>query len=270
MNLQPPAGKPLRIIQLTDFHLLADPARTMMGMNTQASFLAALEDATRRHQGIDLFLMTGDLAQDPLADTYRRLKTALDALPAPSNCLQGNHDDPALIRQVLVNDKISFQSRILLDGWQILCLDSTVPRSPVGALRQEQMELLELMLKERLELNALVCLHHSPLATGAAWLDTMKLTNGGELLDLVRRFPRVKGVVYGHIHQAMDVELDGLRLLGCPSTCFQFKPGSKDFALDHVPQGYRLIELHPDGRIDTKVLRLESVPEGLDVSSGGY
>jgi len=61
-----------------------------------------------------------------------------------------------------------------------------------------------------------------------------------------------------------------LRLLGCPSTCFQFKPGSADFALDFVPQGYRWLDLYPDGAINTAVVRLESVPEGLDMAAGSY
>ena len=44
--------------------------------------------------------------------------------------------------------------------------------------------------------------------------------------------------------------------MSTPSTCMQFKPGSKDFALDDLAPGYRRIELFADGRIDTEVLRL--------------
>jgi len=77
-------------------------------------------------------------------------------------------------------------------------------------------------------------------------------------------------VVFGHIHQAMDLRRGGLRLLGCPSTCFQFKSDSVDFALDFLPQGYRWLELYPDGEINTAVARLDSVPDGMDLASGGY
>ena len=52
----------------------------------------------------------------------------------------------------------------------------------------------------------------NPLPTGAAWLDTMILGNAEEFFALLARFPQVKAVVFGHIHQAMDVSRDGLRL----------------------------------------------------------
>ena len=270
MNPASQAGRPIRLVQITDFHLLADPARAMMGINTEQSFLAALDLACRSQGRIDLFLMTGDLAQDPGAATYRRLRGHLDALPAPCYCLPGNHDEAGLIRSSLAGGHVFYQPQILLDGWQILCLDSTLPNDPGGLLAQDQLDLLEASLAGQSDRHALVCLHHSPLPTGAEWLDTMILANHAELFALLRRFPQAKAVVFGHIHQALESRREGLSLFGCPSTCFQFKPGSSDFALDFVPQGYRWLELYPDGEIKTGVVRLESVPEGLDLASGGY
>ena len=270
MNPASQVGKPIRIVQITDFHLLADPRRTMMGINTEQSFLAVLDLACRSHEDFDIFLMTGDLAQDPTPGTYGRLRDWLAVLPGPFYCLPGNHDESELIRQNLADKHIAYQSQIVLDTWQIICLDSTLPNDPGGYLAKGQMDLLEAKLSERPDLFALICLHHSPAPTGAEWLDTMMLSNREDLFALVKRFPKAKAIVYGHIHQAMDVESDGLRLLGCPSTCFQFRPDSVDFALDFLPQGYRWLELHPDGSIKTGVVRLNAVPEGLDMASGGY
>jgi Icc protein len=270
MNHAHPSAKPIRIIQITDFHLLADPTRTMMGINTEQSFLAVLEHASGNYDGIALFLMTGDLAQEPSAVTYQRLRDRLDGLSVPSYCLPGNHDEPELIHQILAGGNTRYDSQILLDGWQIICLDSTLPGDAGGYLAESQLNLLEAKLSEQPKRFALVCLHHSPLPTGTDWLDTMKLSNDQALFALLSRFPRAKGIVYGHIHQAMDVRHQGLRLLGCPSTCFQFKPESKEFALDNLAQGYRCLEIHPDGEITTQIVRLSSVPVGLDMASGGY
>lgn len=270
MNHASQAGQPVRIVQISDFHLLADPAQTMMGINTERSFLAVLDIAWRRQERVDLMLLTGDLAQDPVPATYDRLRGYLDVRPVPCYCLPGNHDEADLIRRTLAGGNIFFQPQILLDRWQIICLDSTLPNDPGGFLGQDQLDLLEAKLAEQPDRHALVCLHHSPLPTGASWLDTMMVTNREALSALIRRFPQVKAVVYGHIHQAMDRVIDGVRFLGCPSTCFQFKADSEDFALDFVPQGYRWLELYPDGQIETAVMRLKSVPEGLDMASGGY
>lgn len=258
------------ILQISDFHLLADSGKRMMGIDTQQTLLAVIDQAWSDLKQIDFMLLTGDLVQDPLPETYQRLKSCLEPLPVPCYCLPGNHDETVLINQSLANSNIIFQPQIILDGWQIICLDSTVANDPGGFLSPDQIQVLEQTLKEQPELHALVTLHHSPVLTGAEWLDTMILSNHAEFFHLLSRYPQVKGVVFGHIHQALDTVVNGLRLLGCPSTCFQFKPDSKDFALDYVPQGYRWIELCPDGSISTEVVRLARVPEGLDVSSGGY
>ncbi len=264
------AGKPILIVQISDFHLLTDFRQTMMGINTEESFLAVLEVARQAYQDIALFLMTGDLAQEPTIATYQRLRGHLGALPVPCCCLPGNHDDPELIRRALVGDNIVFQTQVLLDGWQLVCLDSTVPQEPGGYLAPEQLALLEAKLVEQPARYTLVCLHHSPLPTGSPWLDTMKLANAKDLFALLERFPQVKGVVYGHIHQAMDVKRRGVRFLGGPSTCFQFKQNSEKFALDFAPHGYRWIELYAGGEIRTGVVRMNSVPRGLDLNAGGY
>ncbi|MFM8332042.1 MAG: 3',5'-cyclic-AMP phosphodiesterase [Candidatus Methylumidiphilus sp.] len=270
MNPASLAAQPIRIVQITDFHLLSDPGRTMMGIDTERSFLAVLEHAWRNHGGTAFFLLTGDLVQDASAATYRRLRGHLEMLPLPCYCLPGNHDLPEMIQQALVGDNIASVPQILLDGWQIVCLDSTLPNDPCGYLADEQMRLLEEKLSAEPERHALVTLHHSPLPTGADWLDTMRLANHEAFFALLRRFPQVKAVVYGHIHQAMEVWHDGLLLLGCPPTCFQFKPDSVHFALDCLPQGYRWLDLYPDGSIKTAVVRLDAVPDGLDMASGGY
>jgi Icc protein len=270
MNPACAAGKPIRIVQITDFHLLTDPERTMMGINTEQSFLDALGLALRNHADIDLFLMTGDLTQEPTAAAYQRLRERLETLPIPCYCLPGNHDEAAMIREVFVDSNIRYRPQILLDGWQIICLDSTIPHEAGGFLAPDQLSLLEEKLGLHPDRHAIVSFHHSPLPTGAVWLDTMMLTNEAELFELIGRFPQVKGVVFGHIHQAVDVSQQDLRLLGCPSTCFQFKPDTVDFALDYLPQGYRWLELYPDGRIATDVVRLEAVPAGLDTAAGGY
>jgi Icc protein len=261
---------PVRVLQITDFHLLADPEGTMMGINTEASFAAVLEATRDKHWPADLMLLTGDLAQDAMPATYGRLKRHLDPLQVPCYCLPGNHDDPGLMHEILARGNIAFEPRVLIGDWQIICLDSTIPNDPGGYLRKDQLDLLESALADHPEPFALICLHHSPLPTGSRWLDTMRLRNADELFALLDRFPQVKAVIFGHVHQAVDIVRRGVRLLACPSTCFQFKPATLDFALDALPPGYRWLRLYPNGEIETGVQRLEQIPSGLDMASEGY
>jgi Icc protein len=263
-------GDVVRILQITDFHIRSQPDETLLGVNPQQSFEATLAAALAETTEPDLALLTGDLAQDASASTYERLREGLASLPCSGYCLPGNHDDPSLMASVLARPPIHYQSHILMKGWQIICLDSTIRHSPYGKLADDQLALLEQYLVEYPDHFALVALHHHPVASGSAWMDTMQLENADAFFDLLDRHSQARGVVFGHIHQTLESEYRGLRILGTPSTCFQFKPGQAQFALDALPPGYRWIELHPDGHITTQVQRLNTIPSGLDVESGGY
>ncbi len=259
-----------RILHITDFHFLAEAGQKMLGVDTERSFADVLKATLDSGPQPDLALLTGDLVQDPVESAYRRLRNQLSALPYPAYCLPGNHDDPELISEILAGGNVFFQPRILLDHWQIICLDSTIPRRPHGRLAESQFGLMETLLAERPDRHALIALHHHPAPSGSAWMDTMLLENNGRFFGLLEKYSQVKGVLYGHVHQAVDRIHGGLRLLATPSTCFQFKPLSIDFGLDAVPPGYRWIELQPDGAIDTILERLREVPDGLDFTSEGY
>jgi Icc protein len=263
-------GNVIRILQITDFHIRSNPEETLLGVNTQQSFEATLSEALTEKPGPDLALLTGDLAQDASASTYERLRERLATLPCSAYCLPGNHDDTSLMASVLARPPIHYQSHILQKGWQIICLDSTIRHSPYGKLADDQLALLEQCLVEYPGHFALIALHHHPVASGSAWMDSMQLGNADAFFDLLDKHPKARGVVFGHIHQTLECEFRGLRMLGTPSTCFQFKPGQAQFALDALPPGYRWIELHRDGGITTQVRRLTTLPSGLEVGSGGY
>lgn len=261
-------SSPICIVQISDFHLLHDPKQTMMGIDTDQS-LAVVVDAIKEYPA-HLFLLTGDLVQEPTVPTYRRLQKHLQKLNKPCYCLPGNHDDSDLMRKHLLNEAIFYQDRILLEGWQIICLDSTLFPTPYGSLSDSQLECLQKHLTDRADLLTLICFHHSPIPSGSPWLDSMLLNNADAFFDLIDRYPQVKGVVFGHVHQTMDFYRNDVRYLACPSTCFQFKPDSKEFGLEAVPQGFRWIKLHTDGSIETDIQRMDEVPEGLDMISSGY
>jgi Icc protein len=58
--------------------------------------------------------------------------------------------------------------------------------------------------------------------------------------------------------------------MSTPSTCIQFLPRSSNFALDPATPGYRWLDLHPDGHIETAVERIAAVTGKVDMASNGY
>ncbi len=264
-------GEPLRLLQLSDCHLLEQPGQTLMGVDTERSLQEVLTHLKRTQDWPpDLILLTGDLVQEPLPAAYQRLTRYLETLQVPWVVLPGNHDDPEMMATILCRNAQRCAKRILTHTWQILCLNSYLPRSTGGHLDAAELELLTRSLAQAPDRPALIALHHPPLSIASPWMDTMQLDNGREFLTLLESFPNVKGVIFGHVHQVFESNYRSLRLWSVPSTCFQFKPGSATFALAAEAAGWRWLELHACGQIHTWVERLDHPPPGLDVSLPGY
>lgn len=247
---------PLRFVQLTDTHLRDRADGTLRGVNTAHTLAAVVAQVRARHAHIDGILATGDISHDDGTPSYRRFAQLLAPLRAPVYCLPGNHDALGVFGCVLKGRLMQSGGRLLSAGWQLLFLDSAVPGAVHGHLRPAELARLDAALREHPQAYALICLHHQPVPVGSAWVDRLMLDNAEALFAVVDRHPQVRGILWGHVHQSFDTVRHGVRLLASPSTCLQFKPGCADFTLDDRPPGYRWLDLHADGGIDTGVVHL--------------
>lgn len=259
----------VELVQITDCHLFKDDGGKLLGLQTAYSLSAVLDDiATLPAQ--DLLLATGDLSQDGTPESYRRLSSGINRFAMPAFWIPGNHDEPAVMASELTGGNWSTGKRILIGNWQLILLDSMVPRRVYGKLRDDQLAIVEQSLREYPQHHALVVLHHHPVPVDCFWLDTIGLNNPAPLLTMLQAHPAKTAILWGHIHQAFDSEQNGTRLLATPSTCVQFKPHSEDFQADTESPGYRLLRLHNDGRIETEVRRIEHLEFTVDYSVKGY
>jgi 3',5'-cyclic-AMP phosphodiesterase len=261
----------ISILQITDLHILPGMDETFLGINTEHYFHAVLELAFAEHPHFDLILLTGDLAQDPSPASYQRILKGLEATNTPCICLPGNHDDYELMQQIFNTGRVSCRKQVLLkNNWQLICLNSQIPGSPGGRLSKQELVFLEDCLVGSPNHYALIADHHHCLETKSAWMDTMIIENSEVLWAIIKQHPQTKAVTTGHIHQVMDMSIGSVRVLGAPSTCFQFTPESKTFSLDTSAPGYRLIELFADGRIESGINRLSEQLKGLQINTQGY
>jgi len=266
-----PASHPraLRLIQISDSHLFAHPEGRLLGLNTRRSFQAVLALALDGGTPADGLVITGDLVQDETAEGYAYLARVLEDTGIPCFCIPGNHDRRDLMEEWLGAAAMGPIADNRIDGWNLIFLDSTLPGEDGGRLTRRQVHHMDTLL-QRDPGPCLVFLHQHPLPIGSAWMDTMGVTNGAQLLAVCDRHPHLKAVICGHIHQEFRVSRGHYQVLGTPSTCFQFLPGSPDFALDARTPGYRELHLHPDGQLDTRVVRLAAYPEPLALDATGY
>lgn len=262
---------PSRVVQLSDCHLFADTDGKLLGLNTQFSLERVLEQVRAEQPSMDLILATGDLSQDASTEAYRRLRGMLEELQTPILWLEGNHDKAQPLLETLSDQRERVSPCSTTAGnWTIIMLDSTIPDRVPGELYEQDLSFLEQALHEAEGEHIMVCLHHHPLPIGCAWLDTQVVASGERFFEIIDRHPRVRAVVWGHVHQEYDQQRNGVRLLAVPSTCVQFEPFSEDFSVDDANPGYRWFDLHDDGRLDTGVSRVEGIDFEVDFSVKGY
>jgi len=268
----------LRLLQLSDPHLLADPAGRLRGRRPAALLRHALQQALAQLRAAgalpDRLLISGDLCQDESWGGYRRLGEILRSeLPAPTRegmgapiLLAGNHDHPQLLRAALGRQAGIAPGLWPLEpapGWSLLALDSHCAGREAGRLEQAQWAWLEQVLSAPSAGEPLlVALHHPPLAIGDPGFDAIGLEEGERLMALLAASPRVRGVVFGHVHQHWQGSLPGrseVPLLGCPSTLIGYGPAQPCPLGRAADPGGRLLELGADGEIRHRLLRWQAL-----------
>jgi Icc protein len=256
-----------RLLQFTDTHLLPDPAGSLRGARTLPRLQACLDHARRNFFPTDAIVLTGDIVHDDAA-AYGAVDLLFGDLGMPVLLIPGNHDVPDEMRRQLSHAPFQVGGQwCTANGWQVLLLDSWFAESAdgEGQLGAAQLQEVDRALASGKEPHALVFLHHPPVPMDSPSLDELGLLDGPELSATVARHPRVRGVCWGHAHQALDLYRAGeVRFMCTPATCMQFKP-RHDFAADDRPPGYRVIDLLADGAIVSEVMWLEGYVDG-DVS----
>lgn len=267
----------IKLVQLTDTHLGAKPGAALLGMDTDNSLHHVINLVSKERGNTDLLLVTGDISNSGAVSSYQRFRTMTQSLARHTLWLPGNHDTIASMQQCIDGGQ-ELNHGAYVGKWLILMLDSTAQGEVGGQFSQAELDFLNSALSnsangdERSEAyHVLICLHHHPISIGCDWLDDQKVANAEQFFSIIDQFDHVRGIVWGHIHQRIDCQRNGVKLMATPSSCVQFAPNSQQFKLDQQNPGYRWLELHADGQISTGVSRVKDINFDFDYNnSSGY
>ena len=229
----------------------------MRGVNTYDTFRATVEHAMSNPVRPDVILATGDLVQDETRAGYEVFRAILEKCGVPVYCIPGNHDSPSIMADVLGAAPFQVGGELRQGNWSLIMLNSFSPGDDGGRLGQSELTRLQELLQTNRSLHTMICVHHHPIPMGSRWLDGVGLRNADEFFEIANQYSQVKGILWGHVHQASDRHRKGIRLMSTPSTCSQFLPNSDDFALDARSPGYRWLDLSVNGTITTEVAWLD-------------
>lgn len=216
-----PQTECVRLVQLTDCHLLADAEGWYQGVQPYWQLQQVLHCLTRNWP--DAIVLTGDLSQDHSLASYQLLVQLFQAVPVPVFWLPGNHDDAAELSSLLAQPPFLPDKILQGAGWQWLLLDSTGP-TPAGYFSASRAQALVSRLQSHTEPCWLFA-HHHPRPIGSS-IDRHGWQDAATFWQLLARFPQVTGLAHGHCHHGYRSHYQGVALVGCPATSVQFQQSS--------------------------------------------
>jgi Icc protein len=244
----------LRFVHISDTHISADPAYTHAEADYPA--MAGAKELVRQVNALpfkpDFVLHTGDIAYDPDPSAYEAAHAILRDLQYPTYYLIGNHDDRAMLQKAMLRrTEIAspFDYQFEINGVQIVCVDSNGPaKFAGGSLSTAQLEWLDSICTAYDTRPLVVAVHHNVLPIGSPfWDEFMRMTNGEDFHRvLLPAQKRIRGVFFGHVHQATETYRDGILYSSVLSSWYQLHcyPGQSEIREDRgADPGFNVVTI---------------------------
>lgn len=277
-----PPSRPMRLIHATDMHVQAQ-------RRGGEGWAAMLRHMMRLEVPADLLITGGDLVMDATGRPHAEVAAQWDLfnqgladnVPAdlPRAHVIGNHDffgrlqdraqvtgqEPEFLRGWFLQNfgySRTYQA-IRQGGWKFLLLDSftLLPRSRyLNRLEPTQWDWLVGELQNTDPGTPVAVVTHAPILSATALCErqaqvsdeglTVKPTrvhvDHRQMLELFARHPNVRLCLHGHLHQYGRTEFDGITHICSGAVSGEKWQGWRG----QTPEGYGIVDLHPDGRFD--------------------
>ena len=248
----------LKIIHITDTHLLNRANDTFYGFNTRNSFEKVVRKSLADYPDADCILLTGDISQNGEIHSYRQLRSIIEQIGIPVYAVPGNHDSPQFLQQILDNCPDQSISVVNRFAYPLVLISSWKQGTHQGEVSAQSLRQLNNYLTTCTHDLVIMGMHHPPVPTGSEWLDKLGLENYRELLQLMNNSSKNIIMLCGHIHQTLEVQMKNVQILATPSTCHQFEPLAKQMAIDESkPPAFRIIKIRNSKLVESKISYVE-------------
>jgi 3',5'-cyclic-AMP phosphodiesterase len=249
----PVATPLLTFVHLSDTHLPGRTGLTNDGMpHAHGNARAVIAQINALPYHLDFVLLTGDVGHDPVRETdYLAARSTLSQLRPKLHVICGEHDRPKWLHHVVMGRvPDTYYYTFEANGVQVACLDSTNGREEQGSLGDQQLAWLDKLATQPSDRPFVVAVHHHPVPLGAASGEA-GLTDGAAMHQiLLKARYRLRCVLFGHIHEAVNVIRDGITYASAHSTWYQLRSWHGQEApvkdMVHMP-GFNVVTLLDNG-----------------------
>ena len=249
----------LRIAQITDCHLKSDKTGDFYGCQPYQNLSIILAEIADNQHNLDAVLLTGDLIQDEVWQSYQNFIDLLDSHKwnIPFYLIPGNHDVPELFERFAchpVFKACKSAESIVQKKWQILLFNSYAHnRNGAGHISKSQLDTKISQISSDIT-NILVVLHHH-LVPFNSFIDKYDLQDSDCFKDWLKQEDKIKAIVHGHVHSIASGYIFDKTWFACPASSVEFGHGD-EFEVKEIRPRYQIVELSDDGQVQVSVKSL--------------
>ena len=214
----------MKIIQLTDTHLLGADRANVYGLNAAYRLKRAIKSINTHHSDAAFVTVTGDLADVATPEAYKQLHAIFKKAKPPVYPILGNHDirEPFDAVFGLCNEDGFVQYVQKIGRRVFIFLDTLVEGERYGKLCRKRLKWLEKMLEKHQRSHLYLFMHHHPVESSLYEMDHMAdFRTTKAFWKLIDAYPNVRHISFGHLHRIMQAHRKSVTMHTTRSTTFQ-------------------------------------------------
>ncbi|MEL6268824.1 MAG: metallophosphoesterase, partial [Chloroflexota bacterium] len=212
-------GDPITFFHFTDLHIRSYANDETSTYNTYNNMMRVLEVAREQGVRVDFSVLTGDLSNRGVVESYVRLQTIVkhvEELGGPVLMTPGNHDDRGNFQKYLLNEEPDVTRPHFavheFGELKVIVLDSKLEGEFVaGGFEGDQLARLESELAKAPDQDVMLAFHHPlpPLYRDLSDQWMVREADAERLIKMLKPYS-ILGIITGHVHAPMFNMIRGI------------------------------------------------------------
>ncbi len=221
----------MKILHLSDTHLIGDDEPSLYGIDPALRLKRAFSSMQKYHSDVSFLVITGDLSDDGSIASYKKLHNIIQDSNLDTYLILGNHDKRdnfrAYFPEFFTDGFVQYDKKF--DNKVFLFLDTLVESYPYGTLCDKRMEWLSDRLKEYKDREIYLFMHHHPIDSGLYEMDNIaNFKTSDEFWKLLEGYQNVRHIAFGHLHRIFHGIKNGVSFHSTRSSTFQVSLKQRD------------------------------------------